>query len=61
MRIWLKDLRIAKKLTMKEVATAANISESFYSQIENGNRNPAVEVAKGIATALDFSWTKFFE
>ena len=38
MRDWLKNLRIEKKLTMKELASKLGISESYYCAIENGER-----------------------
>lgn len=61
MRDWLKQIRREKKKTMKEVAKSAGISECYYSQIENGERNASVFVAKKIACTLEFSWNRFFE
>lgn len=61
MRQWLYDMRKGKNLTMLEVATKADISESYYSMIENGHRGVSVETAKKIAKALGFNWTKFYE
>ena len=61
MRNWLKEARVKKELTMKSVATAAGISECYYSQIENGIRNCPVPTAKKIAEVLGFDWQKFFE
>lgn len=61
MRNWLKELRQAAELTMKQLAEKAGISECYYSQIENGHRSPAVNVAKKIASVLDVPWEKFFE
>ena len=46
---------------MAEVAAKSNISESYYSMIESGNRDVPVHTAKKIAKALDFNWTKFYE
>lgn len=57
---FLKALRIKKNLTMRQVGEAAEISESFYSMIENGERRPSVETAKKIAAVLGFDWTMFF-
>lgn len=56
----LKENRINKGLTMRQVSEASNISESFYSMIENGERRPSVETAKKIAAVLGFDWTMFF-
>ena len=61
MRTWLKELRIEKKLTMKALSSAAGISECYYSQIENGNRNASVKIAKSIAGVIGVNWEKFFE
>lgn len=58
-RTWLKKLR--GDLTKTEVAQATGIKRQYYSMIENGVRNPSVEVAKKIAEFLNFDWTFFFE
>lgn len=61
MRKWLREIRAEKGFTLKKVASAAGISECYYSQIENGKRNATPPVAKKIAAFLGFSWEKFFE
>lgn len=53
-------IRQDKNFTQSQVAVKANISLSFYSQIENGVRKPSVDTAKRIAGVLDFDWTDFF-
>lgn len=47
---------------MKQVAELSGISESYYQMIETGKRgNPLnVDIAKNIATALNFKWTLFY-
>lgn len=60
MRPWLKEARKKCGFTMKQVATAAEISECYYSQIEGGSRNCPVQTAKKIAEVLGFPWTLFF-
>ena len=57
----LKSIRVAKKLTMKEVSKSVDITESYYSLIENKKRSPSVEVAKKIAEVLGFPWTRFYD
>lgn len=57
----LNSKRKEKNLTMSQVAEQTGISLSFYCQIENGDRNPSVDVAKKIAKVLDFDWTLLFE
>ena len=60
---WLKEIRLLKSKTGKEVGAACGISESHYLMIENGQRgNPLkVDIAKGIADYLDFNWTRFYD
>lgn len=60
MRDWLLNIRKAKNMTHDDVATKCSITRQFYSMIENGNRRPSVEIAKLIAKALDFEWTRFY-
>jgi len=57
----LVKIRQDKNFTQSQVATNADISLSFYSQIENGVRKPSVETAKRIAKVLGIEWTRFFE
>ncbi len=37
-----------------------SIAQSYYCDIEKGNKKPSVSTAKKIAFVLDFDWTKFF-
>nr|DAO88590.1 MAG TPA: helix-turn-helix domain protein [Caudoviricetes sp.] len=41
----------------------AGISQSYYASIETGNRGKPLnaDVAKKIAEALHFDWTRFYE
>ena len=57
----LKELRIKKDVTMRQVADQAGISESMYCLIESGKRRPSPEVAKRIGVFLGFDWTKFYD
>ena len=54
LRVWLKDMRIEKGLTMKEVGAQLGISESYYCAIEAGDRQKKMDVtlAAGIATVF---------
>lgn len=61
MREWLAKIRKENKLTMRQTACLAGISECYYNQIENGSRNASVKVAMKIAKALGFDWQMFFE
>lgn len=60
MKKWLIDYRDKNGLSQNELAGKVRVSREYISMIENGNRNPSVEVAKRIANALGFEWEKFF-
>ena len=63
-RDWLKELRTANELSQAETAKKAGISQAYYASIElgiRGNKGVNVQVAKKIAKALGFSWTRFFD
>jgi transcriptional regulator with XRE-family HTH domain len=48
----LKQIRILRGVTLKQLAEAASCSESLLSKIENGKANPSVTTLHRIATAL---------
>ncbi|RAS75211.1 helix-turn-helix transcriptional regulator [Priestia endophytica] len=60
-RTWLLDKRNELKMTQEEVAKLAEIQRPYYTQIESGVRRPSVNVAKKIATIMNFNWVLFFE
>ena len=55
MRLWLRDLRKEKGLTMKAVAGSIGISEGYYCSIENGDKQKRMDTALilGLAKALE--------
>lgn len=57
MRTWLKDLRISRNMTQKEMAKAIGITKAYYSLIENGQRQKKMDVTilAGIAKATGTS------
>lgn len=61
MRQWLKQKRQPAGLTQEKVADKAGIARTTYAMIEQGERDPSVQVAKKIAYVLNFKWTLFFE
>lgn len=60
-RYWLINFRKGQEKTQENVAALAGISRSYYTQIETGERGVSPEVAKRIASVLNFPWTIFFE
>ena len=63
MREYLKELRKNRNLTQMDVASKLEISESYYNQIENGSRQTTlrIDVAQGLAEALDIPLSKLLE
>lgn len=45
----LKQLREDAKLTQKDVADQTNVTETYISLLENGNRNPSDKMKKQLA------------
>ncbi|MGN7352398.1 helix-turn-helix transcriptional regulator [Paenibacillus amylolyticus] len=61
MRLWLKEFREAANKTQVVVADEADISRSYYTNIEKGTKTPSVNTAKSIAKVLCFQWELFFD
>lgn len=61
MRTWLIHERKNKKLTQLKIAELAGISRAYYAQIELGQRDPSIKVAKDISRVLSVSWSSFYE
>jgi transcriptional regulator with XRE-family HTH domain len=57
----LRELRLAKGLTLRELARQVGKSESYLSRLENGKLNPSLASLKRIADALDKPLVHFFE
>lgn len=45
LRNWLKQLREERGMTQKQVAEKLNISESYYSYIEAGDRQKMMDIS----------------
>lgn len=60
MRMMLKNTRLAKKISVSEMARRLNISTSFYYKIEQGSRNPTISLAKDIADILGCTMDELF-
>ena len=63
MREWLRIARQAKGFTMKDLAERLNISESYYSLIENGERQKKMDIAivNGLSKVLGIPFQKIVE
>lgn len=63
MREYLLTLRKEKGLTQRQLAKKLDISESYYNQIENGERQKRMDISlvERLAFALDLPITKIIE
>ncbi len=52
---FIKDLRSAARISLRELAERAGVSNPYLSQIERGLRKPSAEVLAQIASALRVS------
>lgn len=53
--IRLKEARLQKKLTQKQIAEMLNINRVVYNRYENGKNIPNLKTAKKIAEILEIS------
>lgn len=60
-RQWLQTFREQSGMSQEEVATHVEITRQYYGMIENGIRNPSVDVAQKLGALLNFNWIIFFE
>lgn len=51
----LKELRITRGLTQKEIAKQLDISTRAYSHYETGDRDPTIEMLKALCDFFDVS------
>ena len=57
--MFIRDGRIKKNLLQKEVAAMLNISQVYYSYIENGSRNVDFPLALEICRVLELDLNDF--
>lgn len=60
MRYKLKSLRIQLGLTQEYVASELSISRSAYTNIENGNKNPSLELGLKIKILFNYKSDDIF-
>jgi transcriptional regulator with XRE-family HTH domain len=60
-REWLKKLRKEKGLSVREIAPLIGTSFSHYSDIENGRRNPSIDLSMKMAEFFSIEVSIFFK
>ena len=56
----IKDIRLAKNLSQKEVISAIGMGAAQYSRIENGKTDPSISTVEKITQALGISLSELF-
>lgn len=56
-----RSFRIARGISLRDLAAKTELSPSMLSQIENNAVNPSINALKSIAHGLDISLYKFFK
>ncbi|MBP7846079.1 MAG: helix-turn-helix transcriptional regulator [Candidatus Pacebacteria bacterium] len=51
----LRKLRLKKKMSQVDLATALNVDRAYISNIENGRMNPTLSTLEKISNALGIS------
>lgn len=57
----LREVRVARRQTLREVATAADLSESFLSQIERGKATASIAALRRIASVYGMTLGDLFD
>lgn len=56
-----KEFRLARAMSLRELADRTKLSPSMISQIENNTANPSINALKSIAFELNIPLYKFFQ
>jgi transcriptional regulator with XRE-family HTH domain len=56
----LRALRLANRMTLKELAKKAGCTDAYLSQLERGRANPSIMILKKVASALQVKVVDFF-
>ena len=57
----IKNLRLTKKLTQKELADRCALTKGYISQLENDLTSPSIETLKDLLNALGTNFSEFFQ
>lgn len=59
--VLIRDLREARRLSVRTLASRAGFSPSFISQVENGQASPSISSLERIAGCLGVTLVEFFQ
>jgi transcriptional regulator with XRE-family HTH domain len=55
-----KEIRLKKGLSQEALANEAGIDRTYMTSVENGKRNISIQNIEKIITALNISFSEFF-
>lgn len=55
----MRDYRLKKEMTLRQMSARANIALSYLSELERGQKEASSEVLLSIATSLDIPLSQF--
>lgn len=61
MKIYLKEIRQKRKLTLIRLSTLTGISKTHLNDIETGKKSPTIEILCKISIVLQVNITDLFE
>jgi transcriptional regulator with XRE-family HTH domain len=56
----IRELRHQLELSQEALANKAEVDRTYMTDVENGRRNISIEILEKIITALEVSFTEFF-
>jgi transcriptional regulator with XRE-family HTH domain len=56
----IRELRHQLELSQEALAYKAEVDRTYMTDVENGRRNISIEILEKIITALEVSFTEFF-
>lgn len=57
----IKYLRQNRRWSQEDLALCANVNKNYISDLENGRRNPSLEILERIAVAFNISLAELFK
>ena len=57
----IKYLRQNRRWSQEDLALNANVNKNYISDLENGRRNPSLEILERIAVAFNISLAELFK
>lgn len=56
----IRELRKGLEISQESLAYKAEVDRTYVTDVENGRRNISVEILEKLITALEISFTEFF-